>query len=289
MKIPIGPSRGRDIHDVSVAELEAACDTVDERLCNDPKGTEKAHQRKTFVRAARDLLRRRKFPSGTYADTESANRALRDAAEVGYLISPSDQVAKVLEGTAIVISAVPVDVQLDTFEDDDDRARRVPGKSLLDRIAGQLGFSWDAPNCRRTDDNSHHFVRSFQAAGKLLGFDGNESEKQAHSEVDLQDNSPLFRKIQARHAGSNRWRIEIDRRRQSIVSHADTAARLRVIRQFGLRDTYLPSELAKAFFVARVQFTGQSEDAATRQVFAERIADRFLPARDRLFGAAGTR
>jgi hypothetical protein len=52
-----------------------------------------------------------------------------------------------------------------------------------------------------------------------------------------------------------------------------------------LRDSYLPTDLAKPFFLARVVFTGRSENAATQQVFAERVADTFLPASSALFGA----
>jgi hypothetical protein len=282
VKIPVGTARGRDMYDVSVAELEAACDLVDARLCSEPKGSRAL---KVFVREGRALLRRRKFPTGSYSDTEGANRALRDAAEVGYLIGPSDQVARVLEGTAIIIGAFRADVQLDTFADDEDPARRVPAKPMLDRIASHLGLSWDAANCQRTDDNSSPLVRSCQAAAYLKDFDGSEQAYQAHGEVDLREGSSLTRAIQARFKGPQA-RLELERRRQFILAHADTSARLRLIRQLRLRDSYLPTELAKPFFVARVMFTGLSASPATQQVFAERIAETFLPAKNALFGKA---
>ena len=283
MKIPVGPALGKLITDCTVAELEAACDQVEADLCALNKMTHKARKWRQLVAAARPLLRKRKFPTGTYSTTEDANRALRDADEVGWLTAPSREVARLLEGTAVVISAFRADVQLDTFPDDEDPKRRVPGKSLLDTVARDLGLSWDANLSKRTDNGSHPYVRSCQAAGRVRNFDGTFRDIQAHAEVDVRDGSPLAKAIVAKFGG--RARVELERRRQFVLSHADTAARLRGIRQLGLRDSYLPSELEqKAFFTARCVFTGQSDNEATRQVFDGHIAESFLPATSALFG-----
>ncbi len=292
MKIPVGPTLGKLITECTVAELEAACDTVEADLCALNETTHKARKLRKFVQAARPLLRQRKFPTGSYSTTEEANRALRDAAEVGWLITPSREVAELLEGTAIVISAFRADIQLDTFADDEDPARRVPGKSLLDTVARDLGLSWDANLSKRTDNSSSPYVRSCQAAGRVRNFDGTFRDIQAHAEIDVRDGSPLAMKIAA--TFGKRARVELERRRQFVLSHADTSARLRGIRQLGLRDTYLPGELEKkAFFTARCVFTGKSENEATRQVFDQHIAGTFLPAAAALFGspkrAAGER
>ncbi len=261
-------------------------------MCALNETTHKARKLRKFVAAARPLLCRRKFPTGTYFTTEDANRALRDAAEVGWLITPSREVAGLLEGTAIVISAFRADVQLDTFADDEDPALRVPGKSLLDTVARDLGLSWDANLSKRTDNSSSPYVRSCQAAGRVRNFDGTFRDIQAHAEIDVRDGSPLAKKIAA--TFGKRSQVELARRRQFVLSHADTSARLRGIRQLGLRDTYLPGELEKkAFFTARCVFTGKSENEATRKVFDEHIAGTFLPAASALFGdpkrAAGER
>jgi hypothetical protein len=286
--IPLGLHRGRDAFDLTVAQFEEAVALVENKLCSGDKYSA-AGKHKRWLREAARLLSRRKFPTGSYSTTDEANLALRDAAEVGYLISPSAQVAKVLEGTAIVVTAFRADVQLDTFQDDEDRARRVPAKPMLDRIANALGVGWDARLCKRTDDSSSPYVRSCQAGGRLREFDGSWRDIQAQGEIDLRDGSALSKAIIQRFEG-NRGRVELARRRQYVLAHSDTIARLRAIKRLGLRDSYLPSELAKPFFVARVQFTGESDSPETKAVFAERIADTFLPASNALFGkAAGQR
>jgi hypothetical protein len=292
VKIPVGQALGKLITECTVAELEAACDKVEADLCALNRMMHKARKWRQFVAAARPLLRQRKFPTGSYSTTEEANQALRDAAEVGWLITPSREVAQLLEGTAIVISAFRADVQLDTFADDEDPARRVPGKSLLDTVARDLGLSWDANLSKRTDNGSSPYVRSCQAAGRVRNFDGTFRDIQAHAEIDVRDGSPLANKIAA--TFGQRACVELARRRQFVLSHADTSARLRGIRQLGLRDTYLPGELEKkAFFTARCVFTGKSDNEATRQVFDEHIACTFLPSAAALFGspkrAAGER
>lgn len=281
-KVPAGGHRGKHPLDLSVGQLEDAVSFVDAKLCRDNKYKD-APAHKRWLRGATRLLQRRKFPTGSYDETDAANRALRDAAEVGHLLSPNDQVARVLDGTAIVIGAFRADILLDTFADDEMPWRRIPGKALLDRVANGLGISWDASLCKRIDSGKHPYVRAAQAAGRIKNFDGTDRQFQAMGEIDLMNGSALANAIEARFR--DRGRVEIERRRQHIGSHADTIARLRAIRQLGLRDSYLPTELEKPFFLARVQFTGRSENAATQQVFVERVADTFLPAASALFGA----
>jgi hypothetical protein len=285
VKIPVGECTGQDVTEVTVAQLEEACDKVDADLCSMARSnTHRARKLKTFVGAARPLLKQRKFPTGTYSNSTEANRALRDAVEVGWLVAPSDQLARVVDGTAIILSAMRVDPMLDSFQDDDDPKYRVPGKSMLDRIANLLGLSWDPDHCRRTDNQTQPFVRSCQAACRVRNFDGSWRPLQAHAEIDLRDGSSLQTKIVTRITDRVKARIELERRRQHILAHTDTSARLRVIRQLGLLDRYLPTELSKPFFVARVQFTGETDNPESRQVFAQSIAGAFLPSVDAVFG-----
>jgi hypothetical protein len=291
VKIPIGPELGTAITDCTVAQLEAACEKAEADICAVKETSHKARKLKQFVAAARLLLRQRKFPTGSYSVTEDANRALRDAAEVGHLVSPSQQVARVLDGTVIMVSAFRADVALDTFEDDEDRTKRIPNKALIDRVANELGLSWMADQCRRMDGaNPQAYVRSFQAAGKVKNFDGSEREFQGTAEIDLTEGSGLHRKIVARYG--DKARVELERRRQYILSHVDTTARLRAIKQIGLRDSYAVTDLGKPFFTARVVFTGQTESPEAKAFFDGKIAERFLPAVDAVFGskkAAGER
>jgi hypothetical protein len=285
LKIPVGECVGQDVHDVTVAQLEAACEKVEAEQCATVrKNTHKARKQREFVNAARALLKTRKFPTGTYSNSTEANRALRDCAEVGWLLSPSQHVAQVLEGTSIAISAFRVDVVLETFPDDDEPTRRVPNKTFLDQVVRELGVGWVAEHCRRIDDQRNAHVRSFQAGGRIQEFHGAWRPIQAHAEVDITNNSPLVRKITARFG--QRSRLEIERRRQFITSLADTAARLRAVRQLGVRDWYLGSDLEKPFFCARVIFHGQSASPETKAIFDRAVAEAFVPAAKALFPKA---
>lgn len=290
MKIPVGECMGQDVHDVTVAQLEAACEKVEAEQCATVlKNTHKARKQREFVNAARALLKTRKFPTGTYSTSIEANRALRDCAEVGWLLSPSQQVAQVLDGTSIAISAFRVDVVLETFADDEEPTRRIPNKVFLDQVVRELGVGWIADHCRRTDDQHNAHIRSFQAGGRIQEFHGAWRPIQAHSEVDLTNNSPLVRKISARFG--ERSRLEIERRRQFITGLADTGARLRAVRQLGVRDWYSSGDLAKAFFCARVIFHGQSASPETKAIFDKAVAEAFVSASSALFPkkAAGER
>ncbi len=284
MKIPVGPEIGCDVDAVTVSQLEAACERAEAKLCEPGQSGNKTRTLRAFVRLAREQLRRRKFPAGSYTATDAANRALRDAAEVGHLIAPSTQTARVLDGTAIIISALRVDMTLDTFASDDDPKVRVPGKAMLTRIANELGVSWDASLCHRTDNQESPYLRSCVVGGTVREFDGSRRGLEGQAEIDLNHGSALERKILARFGEQTKARIELARRREFIFSHVDTTAQLRAIRKLGLRDGYLPTELEKPFFIARAVFTGESKDPEARQVFAQSIAGAFLPAADALFG-----
>lgn len=75
--------------------------------------------------------------------------------------------------------------------------------------------------------------------------------------------------------------------RLHIMAHAETKARLRAIRSgLGLR-TYTLKELQLPFVVARLAFTGQSDDPETKRMFAGAIATAFLGGRRSLYGGEG--
>lgn len=276
-KVPAGAHRGRHPLDLTVGQLEEAVSYLEAKLCSGHEYKD-ANSHKRWLREATRLLQQRKFPTGSFTETSSANRALRDAAEVGHLVSPSQQLAALIDGCALMISACRFDSALDTFADDDDPRRRVPGKSMLDRLAGELGVSMLTKDCKRTDDHRSPYVRGYQAAGRVRQFDLSWRELQAHAEIDLTNGSALIRKLDSRINDVRRSRLEIERRRAFITSHADTAARLRLLRGLGgLRESYLPSDLDRPFFVARIAFTGQSDNPATKARFDATVAEAFVP------------
>ncbi|HKY40718.1 MAG TPA: hypothetical protein VJN18_32510 [Polyangiaceae bacterium] len=281
IKIPVGPARGKTIHECTVAELEDACTLVEARLCAArSEGVTAKHKR--FVGAARPLLKLRKFPTGSYHTTELANLALRDAAEVGHLLAPSTQLAAVLPGTAIMITAFRVHVSTETFPDDEDETLRVPNKGMLDRVASALGVSWR--DCQRTDPGRDPYIRSYTSTCAWREFDASERTKQGASGIDLTANSPLVKRLREKATHRDRVGFDVERMREHIDSVCDTQARLKAVRQMGVLARYSAKDLDKAFFAARVVFTAQTDDPLVKPVLAQAVVDAFAPARDALYG-----
>src|SRR5690606_22200519 len=65
-----------------------------------------------------------------------------------------------------------------------------------------------------------------------------------------------------------------------------TKARLRAIRSIGLRPAYTVEDLAKPFVVARLMWTGESDDPELRRTFAVMQAQRMLGGVQALYGQA---
>jgi hypothetical protein len=287
-KIPVGAARGKLITECTVAELEAACDDVDARLCA-AKSEVTTKKHKAFVGAARSLLKSRKFPTGSYHTTDDANGALRDAAEVGYLLSPQTEMAALLPGCALLITAFRADPKRDLFPDDENPELLVPGKTMLDRIARDLGVSWRGTH--RTDHGRDPYLRSYHAEGSIRGFDSTQRGIEGNAGVDLNQDSALVKRLRAKNVRRDRGDFDVERRRELIDSICDTQARLKACRQLGVRSTYTITELSKAFFCARLQFTARTNDPELKQMMGQHVVDSFKSSSVALYGkrAAGQR
>ncbi len=289
VKVPVGPARGKLITECSVTELEDACTRVEAAICA-ARSDATIAKHKRFVGAARPLLKVRKFPTGSFETTELANLALRDAAEMGHLLAPSTQMAALLPGCALLITAFRADPRHDLFPDDDQEGALIPGKSLLDRIARDLGISWIGT--QRTDNGRDAYVRSYHAIGALRQFDATERQVEGNAGLDLGQSSPLVQRLRAKNVRGTRGDFDVERRREFIDSTCDTQARLKACRQLGIQATYTMKDLERPFFAARIQFTAKTEDPAMKPIMAQAVVDRFGPARDVLFprrAVGGTR
>lgn len=281
IKVPVGPARGKLITECSVAELEDACTRVEEKLCAATSATSIARH-KRFVGAARPLLKLRKFPTGSFDTTESANLALRDAAEMGHLLAPSPQMAGLLPGCALLITAFRVDQRHDVFPDDEKEGLFIPAKPMLDRIWRDLGVSWR--HTRRTDSGRDAYVRSYEAEGAVRNFDASERLIQGNAGLDLGQNSPRVVRLRTKNIRRERGDFDIERQRELIDSSCDTQARLKACRQLGVQPAYAAKDLAKPFFVAKLQFTGKTDDPALKQLMGQHVVDSFKSSSAALFG-----
>jgi hypothetical protein len=235
--------------------------------------------------------------TGTFTDARAATAALRAAAEAMNLVSPSTSVGTLPEGCAVALSHVMVDL---TNERRGNFTSYVSGdvydvgmgklglsKTVLQRIGSALGVSWDPVASGRIDDGSDPYYCRWRAVGKYRSFDGQVQTIVAEKEMDLRDGSPQLQALEERARAKGKSSVaQVREMRLHIQSHAETKAQLRALRSMGIRTAYTAAELEKPFVVARVMFTGQTQDPTLKRVFAEKLADSFLDATRSLYGAS---
>jgi hypothetical protein len=232
---------------------------------------------------------------------------LRVAAKEFHLVTPATSCGQLPEGCAVAFSPVLIDVEHETYA--------IPGSSnrglakvALDRISQAAGISWAPEMCARLDDGSDPHYCHYRVVGRVRHFDGTTVVIQGEKEMDAREGSPQIESLiaksakkaqreaqqkggslsdaDARRVGRGKAENQIRELRLHILSHAETKARLRAIRSLGIRTSYEEAELEHPFVVARIQFTGKSEDPELRRMFAEKTADAFLGATSALYAGA---
>ena len=220
--------------------------------------------------------------SGTAHTADEATEVLRRAAERSNLVTPATSCNALVEGWEIAFSAFLVDVDRDTYRasasdreertdvrEDQRGGLRALGRTPLDRLGMALGVSWLPEQSYRVDDGSDALYCCYKATGSYLHFDGRPITISNEKQIDLRRFGWDTQVIEAdarRNERSPETRLMHDRR--NILSLAVTKARLRALRDLGVRSGYTPDELARPFVVARAVFTGRSEDPVLRREFA---------------------
>lgn len=243
--------------------------------------------------------------SGAHDDAKRATQALQKLQEIGHLISPAPACGTLPIGTAIAISAVMVDAENETFPIAGGQGdpKLGIGKVPMYKFASALGINWSSES-RRIDDRSDACYVYFVAVGYVRNFDGSWMRITGEKVMDLRDGSPQLAGMQDQTESKFRrehdkweangkkgaepkvgdWKSQVRDIRLRILEHAETKAKLRAIRSLGMRSSYTKAELSKPFFIARLQFTGHSDDPAIKQMFATRIADAMLGGSQMLYG-----
>lgn len=327
LTIPMGRSKGEPIATCQLESLDWAITAIDAKLCEQP-GHRFAEQDKIWIEEAILVFKARKSGEavtgpapgavaaapavrpanqpapaalvkvnvGAIREAAKATEALVEARQLGHLISPAPAVGNLPEGCSVMVSAVVVSVERETYAMSG-TAERGLGKVALDKIASALGVDWDPQLSQRLDDGSHPHYCHFQAVGRVRNFDGSWRTIQAHKELDLREGSALVQDIVAREAKKQAeataakpykgdgGKKEIGMKRLHILSLCETEARLRAVRSLGLRTGYTAEELAKPFVIAQVAFDGYSEDPEARAHFREGIMQNFLGGARALYGA----
>lgn len=239
---------------------------------------------------------------GSVDDPTGLTQRLEVAAKRYHLVAPQAAVGFIPEGCSVAISAVMIDVDNETY--------KIPGgsnlglsKVALDRIAAAAGLTWDARLSGRIDDGSDPRYCVYRAVGHIRDFDGTTRTIIGEKEVDMREGSPQVDAIverciarlkrdrkgisetEARRHGRQAAENQIRELRLHILGHAETKARLRAIRTLGIRTSYSPAELRKPFVVAKLAWSGRTDDPELRRAFALEQQRAMFGANAALFGA----
>jgi hypothetical protein len=107
---------------------------------------------------------------------------------------------------------------------------------------------------------SEPYLWRFRATGLWRGITGEAQVVTEHAEYDLRDGSPITRN----------WKPnQIQSARAHGLRHCEARAVNAVIRQFGVKQKYQVSELAKPFLVVRVMFLPDLTDPETRRIVTQ--------------------
>lgn len=216
--------------------------------------------------------------SGTSRDAQVLTGQLQYAQANYHLVSPATSVGSLPEGCEVALCKVLIE-GAETYPVGG--GKKGLQKSALDKIAAAAGVSWDPRQSRRLDDGSDPYYCAYLAVGTYRHFDGTVITIQGTKEMDLRPGSAQVQKI---NETSSAAAVQLRDTRAHIVAHAESKARLRAIRSLGLRSSYTDDELRKPFVVARLMWTGRTEDPTLRRIFAEMQAKAMIGGVQALYG-----
>jgi hypothetical protein len=281
-----GKSRGNDTQLLAAIKAELA--TIE---------TDKAEMKNAGAHAAhvggRALEQQGAVPDDWLTDIQSSFRKsghatsmLQLARERANLITPATACGHLPEGCAVAFSVVHVDAR--PAKEGGEVYPTGGGKfgivgSALNRIAAAAGVSWDPELTCTLDDRSDPLFCQFRAVGEVRHFDGTEQIVTGTVELDLREGSAQLAAIRGRSQGDPE--VQIRDMRLFIVRHAESKAKNRAIRSLGMKNGYTQAELFRPFVVAKLMFTGQSDNPEIAYRFAEMNAVRMLAGKRALYGS----
>jgi len=232
---------------------------------------------------------------GVFENVDRLAQAIKVLGEKFNLVMPGGAVGTKLPPCyAVGVSFVFVDVKHETYQIAG-RPELGMGKASLERIAAAAGIRWNPSLCGRVDDGSSSNFVEYQVAGSVLQLDGTERMLSATKRIDLRAEEKSDPSTWGADAREIAWQAEnasprrepwpqILQMRQHILSLAETKAKNRAIRSLGIRASYSEAELAKGFAIAKLQFTGDSDDPETKHELSIMIGRRALESGSMLYG-----
>ncbi len=310
-KIPFGRAKGEVITETDAANLRWVIDALQEKLDEDPN-KQWADKDRAWIAAAKAELKRRDGGGAQLArrpapapiarvappllgasmnDPAAVSQHLTKLAADHHIVSPATTVDCLPPGCGVAVNYVLVNPSTDPKGPGE--VYKVGDKlglsgTTLAKIGAAAGVDWDASQSGRLDNGSDPHYCHFRAVGHIRNLDGSVRTLTGEVEIDAREGSPQIDEIRHKAATrkpkpgqKNEWKndggaSQILELRKFLLRHAESKAKNRAIASMGLKRGYSEDELAKPFAVCRLMWTGQTDDAELRRVFAEKTADAMI-------------
>lgn len=236
--------------------------------------------------------------AGSFSDAKAANEALRKATEDYILISPATHCGMLPPGTGVALSVVYVDTTKvgDKYPAGD--VSPVSGKlqvsaNVLKKIAAAAAIDWDPKESGRVDDHSDPGYCHYLAVGWVKNFDGTKRRVTGEADIDARPGGSAEVEIRIKAAarakrypaeendGGDSQLLEL---RKFLLRHCQTKAKNRAVVDLGVKRSYTIEELQKPFAIARLMWTGQTDDPELKRDFALKLMDSMMGASQALYG-----
>lgn len=227
-------------------------------------------------------------------DPLAITKHLQELAAQYHVVSPATRVDMLPEGCGIAISYVVINPDREAGQVYSVGSKVGLSGDSLKQIAAAAGVDWDPVQSRRLDDGSDPHYCHFRAVGRVRNFDGSVRTVTGEVEIDAREGSPQIDEIRQKaeeresepnyrgpKTGGAKQIMEL---RKFLLRHAESKAKNRAISDMGVKRSYAPAELQKPFAVARLMWTGQSDDPEMRRLFAAKTADAMIGGMGALYG-----
>lgn len=323
LTIPGGPKKGLALEQAETKDIQYWQKRIGEALEKDPE-KKFADADRRWLAGAREILAKRGNGGTAAAPAASQSRAieqaqnhaplakpatgsmslekaihdpaivssrLREMASKFHLVTPVTSVDALPPGCGISISYVTVDPN--PASDGPKEVYKVGDRlglsmDTLKRIAAAAGVDWDPRQSGRLDDGTDPHYCHYRAVGFVRAFDGALRTLTGEVEMDLREGSPQVEEIRSkalsRNPDGDGGKSQILEVRKFILRHAESKAKNRAIADMGVKRSYAPKELEKAFAVARIVWTGETDDPDLKREFARMHGERMMDGAAALYG-----
>jgi len=103
-------------------------------------------------------------------------------------------------------------------------------------------------------------------------------------EMDMRDGSPQIVAMKSRASSQKGFESQLRDTRLFLLRHAETKAKLRAIADMGVKRSYTAAELRKPFAVARLMWTGETDDPELKKEAFRMQHEKMVGASSALYG-----